>query len=217
MQNYKNIRKGSNVFAYLCCMRILLVDNYDSFTWNLFHYLELFADRVEVVRNDDKACLEVMTFDGIVVSPGPGLPGESGLMPEVIASAAGKVPVLGVCLGMQAIAEYYGGRLLNLPEVLHGRQCKTTLIDTDEVLFRNLPDVIKTGHYHSWVADPETLPEELKITAIDEFGNIMALSHKTHSMKGVQFHPESVLTPHGKTIVNNWIRMLRFNNVLYTS
>jgi anthranilate synthase component II len=191
---------------YLCQMRILLVDNYDSFTWNLYHYLDQFVRRVDVLRNDEPGCLCQGAYDGVVVSPGPGLPADAGYSLQVIESAAGKMPLLGVCLGMQALAEFYGGTLKNLERVLHGRQCTTTLCVPTDPLFRGVTGTFSTGHYHSWVVDHHTLPKQLVPLAYDEFGNLMAIRHRNLPVWGVQFHPESVLTPSGLTIIENWVR-----------
>ena len=189
---------------YLCPMRILLVDNYDSFTWNLYHYLDQMAQEVVVLRHDEPGCLEVTRFDGVVISPGPGLPSDAGYTLEVIQRAAVQRPLLGVCLGMQAIAVAYGGELLNLGQVLHGRQCATRIDCHEDPLFAAIPEQMKTGHYHSWVVNPTNLPGVLRPMARDQFGNMMALRHNTMPVYGVQFHPESVLTPYGLRLIENW-------------
>lgn len=194
-------------------MKILIVDNYDSFTWNLYHYLEQLSDRVDVFRNDDERCLSTDDYDGIVISPGPGLPVDSGMSETVIGKVTGRVPLLGICLGHQAIVEYFGGSLVNLASVLHGRQCVTNLLDKSAVLFRGFPESFETGHYHSWVADPENMPEEIKVTAADESGNIMAIEHRTFQISGVQFHPESVMTPLGFGMIENWVKQMRVESI----
>ncbi|MFM8433303.1 MAG: anthranilate synthase component II [Bacteroidota bacterium] len=188
-------------------MRILLFDNYDSFTYNLLHMLEAVSAevKVEVIRNDESFTTRWSEFDRVVISPGPGLPEESGGLMHFIETVAGKIPVLGVCLGHQAIISYFGGRLLNLENVLHGKSCPTEIVDKTEVLFKGLPERIMTGHYHSWVADPSFFPEKLTITAKSPEGHIMAFRHKELEMAGVQFHPESILTPQGASILTNWI------------
>jgi anthranilate synthase component II len=190
-------------------MKILLIDNYDSFTWNLVHYLEQMVDEVVVLRNDDPGCLEPAGYDGVVISPGPGLPCEAAFTLDAIGLASGRIPLLGVCLGLQAIVVYFGGSLCNLPEVLHGRQCTSFVAQPDVPLFQEVPRVFKTGHYHSWVADPQCLPDELIITATDEFGNIMAIAHRDLPVMAVQFHPESVLTPDGMRMISNWVQVIR--------
>lgn len=201
--------KGQTFFRYLCPMKIMLIDNYDSFTWNLVHYLEQMVDEVVVLRNDDPGCLDLTGYDGVVISPGPGLPSEAAFTPEAIQLASGRVPLLGVCLGLQAIVVYFGGALHNLPEVLHGRQCTSFVVQPDALLFQGIPGVFATGHYHSWVADPQCLPDELVITAQDEFGNIMAIAHRDLHVMAVQFHPESVLTPDGMRMISNWVQDIR--------
>jgi len=212
VQTYKKTGKRTSRIVYLCAVRILLVDNYDSFTWNLYHYFERYADEVVVWRNDDPRCLGIQNYDGVVISPGPGLPDEAAFTPEVIRRAVGVVPLFGVCLGLQAITTHFGGSLLNLPQVLHGRQCATLLMEPDPDLFSELPDTFQTGHYHSWVANPDTLPDVLSVSAVTTEGLIMAINHKTLPVKAVQFHPESVLTPDGLTMIRNvvqWMKMLR--------
>jgi len=186
-------------------VNILLIDNYDSFTWNLFHYLEPLCKRVKVVRNDDPACFNTVGFRGIVISPGPGLPEDSGYTMEVIRRNAGIRPILGVCLGHQAIVMHYGGRLVNLTRVLHGKSRETHVMVPDTPLFAGLPRVFRTGHYHSWVAERGSMPDVLEITAVDQDGLIMGCQHKTMPVAGVQFHPESVLTPEGMGIIRNWM------------
>lgn len=188
-------------------MKILLLDNYDSFTYNLAHYLhELTGHEIPVTRNDQISVPEVEIYDAIVLSPGPGLPADAGIMPDLIRKYASTKKILGVCLGMQAIGEVFGGTLLNLPSVFHGVATKATILDKEEILFRGLPETIEVGRYHSWVVDEKSLPPDLKITAIDESGRIMALRHKIFDVRGVQFHPESVLTPTGKQMISNWLK-----------
>jgi anthranilate synthase component 2 len=188
-------------------MNILLLDNYDSFTYNLAHYLrELTGSPVPVRRNDEISLEEVNSYDAIVLSPGPGLPKDAGIMPELLRTYAPTKRILGVCLGMQAIGESFGGRLINLDRVYHGQATPAIIIKSDEILFRGLPREISVGRYHSWVVASEGLPPELEITAIDENGQIMALRHKQFDIRGVQFHPESVLTPDGKRMIENWLK-----------
>ncbi len=189
-------------------MKILILDNYDSFTFNLFHIVESLlsdGDTLEVYRNDQIDLDAVGHYDKIIISPGPGLPEEAGITCELIRRYAPEKSILGVCLGHQAIVEVFGGRLQNLEQVLHGVSIPTNVVKPDALLFRNCPNVFETGRYHSWVADPDTFPKELEITAVDASGSIMALQHKSFHVHGVQFHPESVMTPIGKQILRNWV------------
>ncbi|MDT0555986.1 anthranilate synthase component II [Patiriisocius hiemis] len=186
-------------------MKVLVIDNYDSFVYNLVHYLEEFDCDVTVKRNNTFHLDEIEEFDKILLSPGPGIPDEAGLLKEVIKKYAHKKPILGVCLGQQAIGEVFGGTLINLKEVYHGVATKTSILVEDEVLFRGLSTEIEVGRYHSWVVSTENFPDTLEITAVDENGQIMALRHKEFNVRGVQFHPESVLTPKGKEIIKNWV------------
>ena len=186
-------------------MKVLVFDNYDSFTYNLVHALKkLGVSDLEVHRNDQIALEEVNRFDKIVLSPGPGLPSESGILLELIRTYAPTKSILGVCLGQQAIAEAFGGRLINLSEVYHGISSVVKVIQPD-VLFNGLPEELEVGRYHSWVVDSASLPDELTITAVDDSGMIMALAHKTFDVRGVQFHPESVLTPMGEKMLEKWL------------
>lgn len=184
--------------------KILVIDNYDSFTYNLVHYLEEMSQDVTVFRNDEFDIEEVKNFDKIVLSPGPGIPDEAGLLKEVINKYAATKSILGVCLGQQAIAEVFGGTLLNLDQVYHGVACNIEVVVTDEVLFQNLETHFEVGRYHSWIVE-NPLPAVLQITSIDENGQIMSLRHREYDVRGVQFHPESVLTPDGKKMLNNWL------------
>lgn len=186
-------------------IKIAVIDNYDSFTYNLVHYLEDLNAEVTVFRNDELELDELEKFDKILLSPGPGIPDEAGLLKAIIAKYAASKSILGVCLGQQAIGEVFGGHLTNLDKVFHGVATKVTVNVTDESLFDNLPNEFEVGRYHSWVVDTNNFPEILEITSVDETGQIMSLRHKTLDVKGVQFHPESVLTPHGKTILKNWL------------
>ena len=185
-------------------MRILLLDNYDSFTWNLHHLLEPHAD-VDVVRNDAIGIDEAARYDRIVISPGPGLPNEAGIMMELLAKLLPTHSILGVCLGMQGIVEVCGGTLYNQDQVMHGVSVPCLIVDPVDPLFAGLPSPFEAGLYHSWAADPATLPLTLRITAHSEQGVIMGLRHATFRVCGVQFHPESVLTPLGEKIITNWI------------
>jgi anthranilate synthase component II len=197
-------------------MNILLLDNYDSFTYNLAHYIREFGEHIhssntsiyqhlDVIRNDKITLGDVERYDKIVLSPGPGIPEEAGIMPELIKRYAPTKSILGVCLGHQAIGEAFGARLTNLARVVHGVASSTT-ITVDDVLFRNIPPTLNVGRYHSWIVDTEGFPADLEITAYDNGGQIMALRHRKHDVRGVQFHPESVLTEHGKTMIQNWLQ-----------
>ena len=185
--------------------KIVVIDNYDSFTYNLVHYLEDLNSVVTVYRNDEFELEELEKFDKILLSPGPGIPDEAGLLKQVIQKYASSKSILGVCLGQQAIGEVFGGNLINLEKVFHGVATKVTLSVTDEPLFNKLPNEFEVGRYHSWVVNQDNFPEVLEITSVDENGQIMSLRHKTFDVKGVQFHPESVLTPFGKQILENWV------------
>lgn len=182
---------------------VLVIDNYDSFTYNLVHYLEDLDCTVTVKRNDQLTLEEVDAFDKIVLSPGPGIPDEAGLLKEIIKMYAPTKSIFGVCLGQQAIAEVFGGSLINLEQVYHGIATKIKITE-DDLLFNGIPKEIEVGRYHSWVVHPE-LPETLMATSFDENGQVMSLRHKTFDVSAVQFHPESVLTPHGKQILKNWL------------
>ncbi len=185
--------------------RILVFDNYDSFTYNLVHAVKkLGYTDVEVHRNDQISLEEIERFDKIILSPGPGLPSEAGILLDVIRTYASTKSILGVCLGEQAIAEAFGGSLINLSEVYHGVATEINVIN-DDILFYDMLSKVSVGRYHSWVVNPETLPDCLKVTAVDKDGMIMALKHKTHNVHGVQFHPESVLTPNGELMLKNWL------------
>ena len=184
---------------------ILVIDNYDSFTYNLVHYLEDLNCNVSVLRNDEFDIEEVAKFDKILLSPGPGLPSDAGLLKEVIQKYAASKSILGVCLGQQAIGEVFGGKLTNLEKVYHGVSSKIQITVNDESLFKDLENEIEVGRYHSWVISKENFPDDLEITSIDENGEIMSIRHKFYDVKGVQYHPESILTPNGKKILQNWI------------
>lgn len=184
--------------------KILVIDNYDSFTYNLVHYLEDLNCDVTVKRNDKLTLDEVDAFDKIVLSPGPGIPDEAGLLKAIIKQYAPTKSILGVCLGQQAIGEVFGGTLINLDTVFHGVATKVNITVDDEILFKNLDETIEVGRYHSWVVDAN-LPEQLEATSFDENGQVMSLRHKIFDVRGVQYHPESVLTPNGKQILENWV------------
>ena len=186
--------------------KVALIDNYDSFTYNLAHYLEDLNCDVTVLRNDEFDIDELQPFDKILLSPGPGIPDEAGLLKEVIKTYASTKSILGICLGQQAIGEVFGGSIINLDKVYHGVASDIKITVDDESLFDGLAKKIKAGRYHSWVIDPADFPDILEITSVDEENQIMSIRHKTHDVKGVQFHPESILTPDGKAILRNWIQ-----------
>ena len=186
--------------------KIVIIDNYDSFTYNLAHLLKELGAQVDVKRNDQFKMSDLQAYDKIVLSPGPGIPEEAGLLLDVIKTYAGQKPILGVCLGEQAIGQVFGAKLTNLKQVFHGVQAPVFLLKAnDSYLFNNLPDVINVGRYHSWVVDQDGFPESLVMTAVSNEGQIMALRHKDYDVQGIQFHPESVLTPEGRAIISNWL------------
>lgn len=190
-------------------MKILLFDNYDSFTYNLVHLIkELGYENIDVIRNDKIAIPEIDKYDKIILSPGPGLPSESGILLPLIKTYAKKKSILGVCLGEQAIGEAFGANLINLKEVYHGIATEAKIIG-DDYIFSGIPESLEIGRYHSWVVSRENFPHDsLQITAVDENNQIMALKHKTYDVHGVQFHPESILTPEGEKIIENFLRGL---------
>ena len=185
--------------------KILVIDNYDSFTYNLVHYLEDLNCEVTVYRNDEFDIDEIALFDKILLSPGPGIPDEAGLLKDVIRKYGPTKSIFGVCLGQQAIGEVYGGTLSNLDKVYHGVATNVKTVVDDELLFEGLGNEFEVGRYHSWVVDAN-LPDVLEATSFDENGQVMSLRHKTYDVRGVQFHPESVLTPNGKKILENWVK-----------
>ena len=187
-------------------MKILVFDNYDSFTYNLVHLVEKIThEKVDVFRNDQIALEKVAAYDKIILSPGPGIPEEAGLLLELVKEYAPVKSILGVCLGHQAIAEAFGGKLINLDTVFHGVATPIKILNSKAEILKGLPDEIVVGRYHSWIVSDDNFPEELQVTARDENGYIMALQHKTFDVQGVQFHPESVLTPDGERIMRNWL------------
>ena len=191
-------------------MKILILDNYDSFTYNLVHMVEKITDNYpDVYRNDEISIEEVGIYDIIMLSPGPGIPDEAGILKEVIKTYAGKIPIFGVCLGLQAITEVFGGTIINLDDVYHGVATEMTVTDKDAVIFKDLPKQFLAARYHSWAATDEGFPEDLKVTARDEDGGIQALEHKKFKLSAVQFHPESILTDVGETIVTNFINSVK--------
>jgi anthranilate synthase component 2 len=187
-------------------MKILVFDNYDSFTYNLVHLVEkIMHQKVDVFRNDQIPLEKVREYDKIILSPGPGIPEEAGLLLPLIKEYAPTKSILGVCLGHQAIGEAFGGKLINLSTVYHGVATPVQITNSKAPLFKGLGDTIEVGRYHSWIIADKNFPEELEVTAIEEHGYIMALQHKKYDVQGVQFHPESVLTPDGEKILRNWL------------
>ncbi|MBX9852005.1 MAG: aminodeoxychorismate/anthranilate synthase component II [Cytophagaceae bacterium] len=188
-------------------MKLLVIDNYDSFVYNIVHIIRELghATVLDIVRNDKISLKEIEKYDKILLSPGPGVPSEAGIMLDIIKTYGSKKSILGVCLGHQGIGEVYGAKLINLPEVYHGLGITTKVIQKDPI-FESMPEQFTSGRYHSWAIDPKSDLNNLVITAVDDKGNIMAIRHKEYDVKGVQFHPESVLTENGKTILDNWLR-----------
>ncbi len=186
--------------------KILVIDNYDSFTYNLVHYIEELNHKVDVYRNDQISLDAINKYDKIVLSPGPGLPKDAGILKEIIEKYAATKKILGVCLGMQAIGEVFGASLQNLDQVYHGIASAITITDENDVLYKSLPKTFDVGRYHSWVINKATLPETLKITSIEENGQIMSITHKEFNVYGVQYHPESILTKNGKKIIENFLK-----------
>jgi anthranilate synthase component 2 len=186
-------------------MKIVVIDNYDSFTYNLVHYLEDLNAEVTVLRNDEFELEELEKFDKILLSPGPGIPEEAGLLKAVIAKYSPTKSIFGVCLGLQAIGEVFGGKLINLEKVYHGIATKSFQTN-DDFIFNDLPKELEVGRYHSWVLSNDHFPNDLVITSVDENGQIMSIKHSKYDVRGVQYHPESVLTPYGKKILENWLK-----------
>jgi anthranilate synthase component II len=187
-------------------MKILVIDNYDSFTYNLVHYLkEISGEEVDVYRNDKISIEDAANYDKILISPGPGIPNDAGITLKLIEKLGDSKSILGICLGCQAIAEVYGGKIINLDKVYHGVATHMKVLDQDERLFSGIPESFTAGRYHSWVVDRESLPESLILTAEDDEGQVMGVSHVKYKVKGLQFHPESVLTPYGKQMIHNWL------------
>jgi len=187
-------------------MKILVIDNYDSFTYNLVHTIKKISGlSVDVYRNDEISLNEIDKYDKIVLSPGPGIPEEAGLLLDIIKEYAPKKSILGVCLGHQAIGEAFGGKLHNMNKVLHGIATPVKLTENKSVLFKDLPNTFDVGRYHSWIVQDEELPDCFEITSYDNEGKIMSMKHKEFDVQGVQFHPESVLTPLGEKMIENWL------------
>ncbi len=187
-------------------MKILIIDNYDSFTYNLVHMVEKITGEFPAVyRNDEIELEEINDYDLIMLSPGPGIPEEAGILKDVIKMYAGKKPIFGVCLGLQAITEVFGGKIINMEEVFHGVATEMKVTNANATIYKNVPNQFPAARYHSWIASQEDFPEELEITSIDEEGKIMSLRHKEYAISAVQFHPESILTEVGEQIVSNFI------------
>ncbi len=188
-------------------MKILVLDNYDSFTYNLVHILrQITGNTVQVARNDEISLEEISVYDKILLSPGPGIPDEAGIMKTLIKKYASSKSILGVCLGMQGIAEVFNSKIYNMHKVYHGIESEISIVKPDDTLFMNLPDTLPVGRYHSWAVEPDSLLDELEVTAVDKYGIPMAIRHHDFDVKGVQFHPESVMTPHGKKMLMNWMQ-----------
>ncbi len=188
-------------------MKILVFDNYDSFTYNLVQMIEqITQSKVDVFRNNEIALEDIAQYDKIILSPGPGIPEEAGILLEVIKTYAPTKSIFGVCLGQQAIAEAFGGSLINLSEIYHGVATEATQI-AEHKIFQHLPKTLEVGRYHSWAVNPEDFPDELEITSVDEKGMIMSLKHKQYDLHAVQYHPESILTPQGKQILANFLNL----------
>ncbi len=187
-------------------MKILVLDNYDSFTYNLVHIIRELGHSMDIFRNDKIQVDDIKKYDKILLSPGPGIPEEAGVMNEVIKTYAPTKSILGVCLGHQGIAEVFGSKLYNIPNVLHGVTSNVRITDTGEKLFKGLPNQFEVCHYHSWAVVAESIPAELMVTATNPDGLVMAIAHKKWDVRGVQFHPESIMTEHGRKIMENWLK-----------
>ncbi|MFA8436099.1 MAG: aminodeoxychorismate/anthranilate synthase component II [Marinifilaceae bacterium] len=187
-------------------MRVAIIDNYDSFTYNLVHAVEQFCDELEVMRNDEVNLDSLENFDRIILSPGPGLPSEVKVLEQILNRFAGKLPIFGVCLGLQSIGEFFGAKLYNLDQVDHGIPKNTIVTDSNEILFQGIDREFDSGRYHSWALATENFPECLKVTATDDNGVIMAIRHRELDICGVQFHPESIMTPKGNQMMANWMK-----------
>ena len=188
--------------------KVLVIDNYDSFTYNLVHILRELGleEEMTIVLNDQFELEEVESYDSILLSPGPGVPENAGLMPQVLERYASSKNILGVCLGHQAIGEAFGSKLLNLPHVFHGMVTPIEVVEEDEI-FSQIPKSFDVCRYHSWVIDPHHLSNELVVTSVAENGSVMSVKHKEYNVRGVQFHPESIMTEHGKLLIQNWIEL----------
>ena len=186
--------------------KILVLDNYDSFTYNLVHIIHELGHETDVFRNDEITVDEVNKYEKILLSPGPGLPENAGIMPDLLTRYKSTKSILGVCLGHQAIAESYGAALYNLSKVFHGIVTEIK-VEKEDAIFQNIPEKFNACRYHSWVINEENLPDDLLVTSRDSAGTIMSVKHKTDDVRGVQFHPESIMTEHGKQLIKNWIEL----------
>lgn len=184
-----------------------MLDNYDSFTYNLVHIIRELGHKMDIYRNDKIALDHVDKYDKIVLSPGPGIPDEAGIMKDLISTYGKSKGIFGVCLGHQGISEVFGASLFNIPNVLHGVTSMATVTDPSEPLFKGIPESFRVCHYHSWSVVEESVPDELKITAVNETGLVMGISHREYDVRGVQFHPESVMTEHGIKMMDNWLKI----------
>jgi len=187
-------------------MKILVVDNYDSFTYNLVHIIRALGYDMDIYRNDKISIEEVKEYDKILLSPGPGIPDEAGIMKQVIKEYASSKSILGICLGHQGIAEIFGATLYNIPKVLHGVTSVSSVVDRDENLFKDIPTEFQATHYHSWAVVPKSISNDLKVTAINPEGLVMGLRHVSYDVRGLQFHPESIMTPLGPKMIENWLK-----------
>jgi anthranilate synthase component 2 len=190
-------------------MKILVLDNYDSFTYNLVYILKKEGLDVDVIRNDKIEAQDALKYDGILLSPGPGIPEEAGNMPEIIATCASQLPIMGICLGHQAICEYANGSLINRDDVLHGMQTPILKTNESSIILEGLEEVFDAGRYHSWEINPNNKPEGFSITAVDEQGSIMAIESAEKKLFGLQFHPESIMTPGGKRMIQNFLQICK--------
>jgi anthranilate synthase component II len=186
-------------------MKILVLDNYDSFTYNLVHIIRELGYTMDIFRNDKISVEAVKKYDKILLSPGPGIPDEAGIMKDVIRTYGPSKSILGICLGHQGIGEVYGAKLFNIPKVLHGVASETEVKDKSESLFKNISGRFQATHYHSWAVVPESIPADLKVTATNDEGLVMGLAHVRYDVKGLQFHPESIMTPEGPKMIANWL------------
>jgi anthranilate synthase component 2 len=187
-------------------MRVIIIDNYDSFTYNLVQYIEeILLQEIDVFRNDEIEIEALENYDAIIISPGPGIPSESGITKEIIEKYGPSKCIFGVCLGLQAITEVYGGEIYNLDTVFHGVSTHIEILDKSDIVFKNIESPFEAGRYHSWAAQKSKMPADLIVTAVDEEGSIMAIRHKTHQVYGVQFHPESIMTKVGKDLLKNFL------------
>lgn len=187
-------------------MKILVLDNYDSFTYNLVHIIRALGHPVDIFRNDKIGMDEVKKYDKIMLSPGPGIPDEAGIMKDVIREFGPTKSILGICLGHQGIGEVFGATLFNIPKVLHGVTSTSEVTDRDEYLFTGVSDKFQATHYHSWAVRADTITDDLKVTAVNDEGLVMGLRHRKYDVKGLQFHPESIMTPEGPQMIKNWLK-----------